>query len=335
VSGQPQIQLGGIPLLATFGGLSVAGQAPFSYWWSKDGILLEDGPLFSSTHNTNLVALVFGPADAGGYQLIASNSFGMATSAVVQVTVHAVDAAGSTPVTPFSSWATAATNIQDAIDAAAAGDFVVVTNGLYATGGKAIAGTLTNRVALTKPLTVVSVNGPVATIIQGAWDPVTGNGPRAVRCAWLTDGAALSGFTLQNGATQPYDGNVGSPLASGAGVWCTSTNGVVSGCILTNNNAIYGGGISSGTLNNSLVVRNLAIIIRRPHSLPRELELIMGLPETASCCTITTIIPLLSRKTIITRLGHRNIRTPAQNRPWPNGAPGISVPTRNASIYFT
>ncbi len=258
VSGQPQIQLGGIPLLATFGGLSVAGQAPFSYWWSKDGILLEDGPLFSSTHNTNLVALVFGPADAGGYQLIASNSFGMATSAVVQVTVHAVDAAGSTPVTPFSSWATAATNIQDAIDAAAAGDFVVVTNGLYATGGKAIAGTLTNRVALTKPLTVVSVNGPVATIIQGAWDPVTGNGPRAVRCAWLTDGAALSGFTLQNGATQPYDGNVGSPLASGAGVWCTSTNGVVSGCILTNNNAIYGGGISSGTLNNSLVVRNLA-----------------------------------------------------------------------------
>jgi hypothetical protein len=258
VSGQPQIQLGGIPLSATFGGLSVAGQAPFSYWWSKDGILLEDGPLFSSTHNTNLVALNFGPADTGGYQLIASNSFGMATSAVAQVTVHAVDAAGNNPVPPFSSWTTAATNIQDAIDAAAAGDFIVVTNGLYAGGGKAMAGTLTNRVALTKPLAVMSMNGPAATIIQGASDPATGNGPLAVRCAWLTNGAALSGFTLRNGATQPSDGYVGSPLTSGGGAWCTSTNGVVSNCILTNNTAISGGGIYSGTLNNSLVVRNFA-----------------------------------------------------------------------------
>ena len=95
VGGQPQIQLGGIPLSATFGGLAVIGQAPFSYWWSKDGVLLEDGALFSSTHSTNLIANNFGPADAGGYQLIVSNSFGMATSAVAQVTVHAVDAAGS------------------------------------------------------------------------------------------------------------------------------------------------------------------------------------------------------------------------------------------------
>ena len=258
VAGQPQIQIGGIPLSATMSGLAVAGQAPFSYWWSKDGIVLEDGPLFNSTHSTNLIARSFGPANTGGYQLIASNSFGMATSAVLQVTVHAVDAAGSSPVPPFSSWATAATNIQDAIDAATAGDYVVVTNGLYATGGKAMEGTLTNRVALTKPLTVASVNGHPATIIQGAWDPATGNGPLAVRCAWLTNGAVLRGFTLQNGATQPYSGIVGSPLVSGGGVWCSSTNGIVSNCVLTNNTASYGGGISYGTLNNSLVVCNQA-----------------------------------------------------------------------------
>ena len=47
-------------------------------------------------------------------------------------------------------------------------------------------------------------------------------------------------------------------MVSGGGVWCSSTNGVVSNCVLTNNAASFGGGISYGTLNNSLVVLNLA-----------------------------------------------------------------------------
>src|SRR5580765_1136238 len=70
-------------------------------------------------------------------------------------------------VPPYSGWVTAARNIQDAIETASSGDVVWVTNGIYNTGGKSMAGDLTNRVVLDKPLVVRSLNGPSVTIIQG------------------------------------------------------------------------------------------------------------------------------------------------------------------------
>src|SRR5215471_3302910 len=95
-------------------------------------------------------------------------------------TVHYVDANGTNATPPYTNWATAATKIQDAVDAGVVGDEVVVTNGTYASGGRSVYGTLTNRVAVNKTLTVRSVNGAQFTIIQGHQLPGTRNGEGAV-----------------------------------------------------------------------------------------------------------------------------------------------------------
>src|ERR1051326_4561959 len=114
----------------------------------------------------------------------------------VSAAVHYVNANNLNPSPPFSTWANAATNIQDAVDVASPGDQVIVPNGLYATGGRAVDVAMTNRVAVTIPITVSSVNGPDVTIIRGFQVPGTLFGDGAVRCVYLAGGAKLIGFTL-------------------------------------------------------------------------------------------------------------------------------------------
>jgi hypothetical protein len=163
-----------------------------------------------------------------------------------------VDVHGTTPAYPYSSWTTAATNIQDAIDAASGGDLVLVTNGTYLSGGRAMAGTLTNRVVLDKPLTVQSVNGPFVTTIYGAGAT---NGATAVRCAWLANNASLIGFTLTGGATATSGDT--ATLETGGAAWCASSNGLIANCIIVSNTAwSFAAGAYQGTLQSCLVITN-------------------------------------------------------------------------------
>ena len=141
----------------------------------------------------------------------------------------------------------------NAVDLSANGDLILVTNGIYAAGGRVTGGLTTNRLAITLAVTVQSVNGPAATVIQGYQVPGTTNGLRAVRCAYLANGAVLSGFTLQGGATRT-DGTNGY----GGGVLCQSTSATVTNCVLVGNAAVMGGGSFFGTVNNSIFSNNVA-----------------------------------------------------------------------------
>lgn len=146
--------------------------------------------------------------------------------------VHYVDVNGTNATPPYTNWTTAATNIQDAVVAALAGDEIVVSNGIY------------SAVTVDKPLRLWSVNGAQSTTIDGG---------HTNRCASLAGGASLSGFTLTHGLS-----------GLGGGV----SGGTLTNCILSGNQAFdvddcgdpygEGGAAFQATLNNCIVYFNTA-----------------------------------------------------------------------------
>ena len=243
--------------------VAVAGGIPLSYQWYFGEVPLSEEGRFSGTASPILAIQDVQAGDVGEYRLVISNAWGSITSAVVALNlsvVRYVNVNNPTPASPYTTWATAATVIQDAINAAGIGDEILVTNGVYQSGSVSVgkpyyAG---HRIALNKPLSVLSVNGPAVTTILGDVVPHAGSGRR---CAYLTNGAFLAGFTLTAGAVDV--GINSSDNQRGGGVLCQSTDCIVSNCIITGNVAgYYGGGVYSGTLINCVVanntVRNLA-----------------------------------------------------------------------------
>ncbi|MFH0733512.1 MAG: fibronectin type III domain-containing protein [bacterium] len=135
---------------------------------------------------------------------------------------------------PYSSWATAATNIQTAVNAANTGDVVLVGDGTY---------TLTSNISITKGITVKSLNGSSSTAI---------NGNNATRCLYVNHtNAVIEGFTI----TQGYN-----PGGFGGAVNIVS-GGTVQNCIITSSQARDGGGVAidnSGLVQNCLIFGNTA-----------------------------------------------------------------------------
>src|SRR5262245_26962191 len=63
----------------------------------------------------------------------------------VPAAVRYVNVSSPNPTSPYLTWSTAARTIQAAVDAATAGDQILVTNGVYKSGGQEVSGT-SNRV---------------------------------------------------------------------------------------------------------------------------------------------------------------------------------------------
>ena len=132
---------------------------------------------------------------------------------------------GVTPTANYTSWATAAANIQDAIDVVGSGGLVLVTNGTYV---------LTNQISISDSITVRSFNNGAVdrdgTVINGNYPTVTN------RCVFLDHASAvLDGFTVTNGY-----GNVASESGHGGGIFLDQ--GTVTNCLITGNETPKSGG---------------------------------------------------------------------------------------------
>ena len=128
---------------------------------------------------------------------------------------HYVNVNGLTPVWPFATPGTAATTIQEALDAAADGDTVLVSDGVYLVTAPVIVG---------KAVHLASVNGTATTIIDGN---------SATTCLNESNsGAVVEAFTIRNGVAPSAPG---FPTTGPAAGGVLLTGGTLLNCVVTGN----------------------------------------------------------------------------------------------------
>ena len=132
----------------------VTGSIPHSLSWTITGIPLALG------ENTIKVSGWGNYSTVSDEVLITRNHYSSTTRFV----------SPTSPIDgPGTVWSNAFHTIQAAVDAASDNYMIIVSNGVYETGGAPASASkpLTNRVCVTKPLTIKSLNGPSKTIIVG------------------------------------------------------------------------------------------------------------------------------------------------------------------------
>jgi len=216
---------------------SIIDRATYNCWSFDDG-----------TSITNILGCYHSWNSTGNYKVIltAYNETyfnGVSDTVIVEVIqkqIHYVNKNNLSPVVPYISWETAATNIQNAVDSAInIGDMVLVTNGTYYPS---------SQITVSNEITIKSINGALFTIIDGKGTN---------RCLYLTKtNPTIDGFTITNGyAFGDY------PHKNGGGVFC-NYGGTVQNCIISGNLAVsLGGGVHcyfGGMIKNCVVSGNSA-----------------------------------------------------------------------------
>lgn len=155
---------------------------------------------------------------------------------------HYVDINNPSPHPPYTTWATAANDIQSAIDTAGNGDIVFVADGTY---------NITSHIFCDKSLMIQSMNGPESTTVNA-----NGN-CRVFRLKASNGPCFLDGFTITGGYAD-YNGSVGGGIAAN-----DSGRIKISNCIIENNEAVKaGGGIHFGPtagMNTSAIIENCTV----------------------------------------------------------------------------
>ncbi len=163
------------------------------------------------------------------------------------------------PTSPFTNgWAEAATNIQDAVNAAEDYDTILVSTGMYM---------LPDNIDIRKPLVLQSWNNGAVdranTIINGN-NFINGNNyedkPVTNRCIYLYNAldVVIRGFTITNGSAV----NTAHRRGGGIYLYTGCSNVVIEDCLITDNQSgVNGGGIFSYShviITNCHVRNNIA-----------------------------------------------------------------------------
>ncbi|VGO11803.1 hypothetical protein PDESU_00350 [Pontiella desulfatans] len=152
-------------------------------------------------------------------------------SAAAFAATYYVDINNAIPVAPYTNWAMAAMNIQDAVDEASAGETVFVTNGTYLLDAE------------------VSVPGGIRLESMGGLEDTLVVAVNSNRCFSLGAGAFLGGFTITNGYSS---GNAG-------GIYCADDSVMITNCVITGNSAgADGGGLYNGDAYDCRFIDNSA-----------------------------------------------------------------------------